>query len=124
MNTTTAETFDSWRIRRRHGHQRYAGHVTEQTIAGAAFLRVDVPTIQRANGAMLEIIPGFTKFLPPQSIHSISPTTEEIIRAYLSTTSAPPPVSRCDLPTLAPPRSNEMTADDLMDELTGEDQDE
>lgn len=67
------EKFDYWCIVEIMGHQRYAGRVTEQTVGGAAFVRVDVP---ESDGR-----PAFTKLFGAGSIYSISPVAEEIARA-------------------------------------------
>lgn len=61
------------------GHKKYAGRVTEQTIGGAAFLRVDVPELKGQSGATF---PAFTKLLGASSIYAITPTTEETARGF------------------------------------------
>lgn len=46
MNTTantSAERFDQWGIVELMGHQRVAGHITEQQVGGTNFVRVDIP---------------------------------------------------------------------------------
>jgi hypothetical protein len=54
------------------GHRRLAGRVTEHVIAGAGFLRVDIP---REDGSTV------TKFVSPKSVYELSPCTEEIAQA-------------------------------------------
>lgn len=51
------------------GHVRIAGKVSEQVIAGAAMLRVDVPKTSKRE--------PFTKFYGANAIYSITPTDEE-----------------------------------------------
>lgn len=67
------EKFDHWAILEILGHQRYSGRVTEQTVGGAAFVRIDVP---ESDGC-----PAFTKLFGAGSIYSITPVSEEIGRA-------------------------------------------
>jgi hypothetical protein len=67
------ETFDCWAVVEVMGHQRYAGHVTEQAVGGCAFVRVDVPAV----GDRL----AFTKLLGQASIFAITPCSEEVARA-------------------------------------------
>lgn len=64
--------FDQWAIVEIMGHQNYAGRVTEETIGGASFVRVDVPQCG-------EIAP-FTKLFGGSSIYCITPVTEEVAR--------------------------------------------
>ncbi|WP_207000657.1 hypothetical protein [Trinickia mobilis] len=40
-----AEKFEQWAIVELFGHQRIAGRISEQTIGGCAFVRVDVPAL-------------------------------------------------------------------------------
>ena len=66
------ESFSSWAIVEVMGHSRYAGHVTEQAIAGASFVRVDVPATDKQA--------AFTKLLGASSIFCITPCDEEVAR--------------------------------------------
>lgn len=55
------------------GHQKIAGLVTEQVIAGQGFIRVDVPETHRH--------PAFTRMFGSGAIYSITPVSEEIAQA-------------------------------------------
>jgi hypothetical protein len=68
-----SEKLESWAIVELFGHSQIAGYVTEQTIGGAAFIRVDVPAV---NGQQ-----EFTKFYGGSAIYAITPTTEQIALA-------------------------------------------
>lgn len=63
-------TFETWAIIELFGHNQIAGYVTEQTIGGTSFVRVDVPGGEEK--------PGFTKLFGGAAIYAITPTTEEI----------------------------------------------
>jgi hypothetical protein len=91
MDEPTA--FDAWGIVELFGHQRIAGKLTEQLIAGTTMLRVDVPTVeirarlsfhdqQRELGApaKVETVPGFTKLYGAGAIYGITPTDEATAR--------------------------------------------
>lgn len=72
MSEAQSARFNQWAILEIMGHQRYAGRVSEETIAGAAFLRIDIP----ARGDQ----PQFTKLFSPSSVYAITPCTEELAR--------------------------------------------
>lgn len=65
--------FREWCIVDIMGHQRFAGLCTEQTLAGRAMLRVDVPKTAHQ--------PAFSVLFGGQAIYSITPTTEELARS-------------------------------------------
>lgn len=73
MSETTQQPFEQWAIVEIMGHQRYAGLVTEQVIAGTGFVRIDVPETERG--------PAYTKVFGPSAIYGITFCTEEIARA-------------------------------------------
>ena len=62
--------FEGWAIVELMGHNTIAGYVSEQSIAGVAMLRVDVPATDSQ--------PAFTKFYSGSAIYGITPTTEQI----------------------------------------------
>lgn len=76
------ERFDAWALVEVMGHRRFAGRVTEQTIAGAGFVRVDVP---EQDGR-----PAFTKVFSPTSIYAITPLSEETARGLVTGCRAEP----------------------------------
>lgn len=78
----TPEKFETWGLVEVMGHQRYAGLITEQTVGGAAFVRVDVPAFEDR--------PAFTKLLGSGSIFAITPTTEQVARGIAQRLQNPP----------------------------------
>jgi hypothetical protein len=83
------EPFDTWAIVEIMGRQRYAGRVTEQTLAGQSMLRIDIPKTAKQS--------EFTKFFSAASLHSLTPTTEEIARGVAENLNNPP-INIYDLP--------------------------
>ncbi len=72
MEAKATETgLQMWAILELMGHRRLAGLVTEAQIAGAGFIRIDIP---KPEG-------NVTQFYSGQSVYSLTPTTEEIARA-------------------------------------------
>jgi hypothetical protein len=73
--TKTADDvkLDIWAYVEIMGHNQIAGHVTEQSIAGAGFIRIDVPEV--------EGVEAYTKFVSPNSIYAINPIGEVEARA-------------------------------------------
>lgn len=71
------ERLEMWALVELFGHQRIAGRVTEATIAGGTFLRVDVPD-------------GATRFFGAAAIYSISPVSEEVARMIALHEKLPP----------------------------------
>jgi hypothetical protein len=64
------QTFDQWCIVELFGHVTLSGRVTEQTIGGCAFIRLDVPEVDGQA--------AFTKLLGQGAIYSITPVSEEV----------------------------------------------
>lgn len=63
------EKFEAFALVELFGHNRLSGKVTEQTIGGASFIRVDVPETNSQ--------PAFSRLLNPSAIYAINPITEE-----------------------------------------------
>lgn len=85
------EAFKEWGILEVMGRLKMAWTISEQTIAGAGMIRIDVPETKSA--------PAFTRFFSPGSIYSITPTSEEIAH-HLAEQWREVPVSRFELPKL------------------------
>jgi hypothetical protein len=75
MDNEPKPTFDQWCIVELMGRQVIAGRVTEQTIGGCAFLRVDVPETEKQ--------PAFTRFYGQAAIYAMTPVSEEVARVSL-----------------------------------------
>ena len=74
-----SKSFEQFAIVELMGHNMIAGYVTEQIIAGAAFVRIDVPDVIACPDASLSV-PGFTKLFGPAAIYAITPTDETTAR--------------------------------------------
>lgn len=84
------DNFDEWAVLDLFGHQRIAGHVTNQNVGSATFVRVDVPT---KDGKAV----AFTRFFNPSAIYSVSPVSKPVAVAVAQTIDAQP-VQAWDLP--------------------------
>lgn len=87
----TTEKFDQWCIVELFGHQRIGGKVSEQVIADQGFVRVDVPEVKDQV--------GFTRLFGTGAIYSITPVSEEIVRAFVAA-HVPAPVQPYELKRL------------------------
>lgn len=91
--TETAENPDGkyagWVILELMGHRRLSGFLSEQEIAGRAFLRLDIPSN-----------PPATQFYGPEAVYCITPTTEEMACA-VAAIGRVAPVQRWELPRVA-----------------------
>lgn len=67
------EKFEAWAIVELFGHQKIAGRLTEQTIGGCHFIRVDVPAFEDS--------PAFTKLYTQGAIYGVTFVGEQIARA-------------------------------------------
>lgn len=78
----TIEKFEAWALLELFGHNRIAGKVTEQTIGGGSFVRVDVPETSESK--------TFTRLLNPSAIYAINPVTEEVARGLAESIKSKP----------------------------------
>jgi len=85
----TKTTFDCWAVLELFGHVRLAGRVTEASIGGCSFLRVDVPDKEGAT--------QFTRYFGNGAIYSMTPVTEDVARA-VGNGSATAPVKPWEMP--------------------------
>ena len=99
MTDAEQDQFSEWCILEMMGHRRLAGKVTEATVAGAAFLRIDVYGEDEDAPALA------TQFYAPASVYAMTPTTEAVCRRFAEARGAAEPVSRYDLALPAPPRT-------------------
>ena len=87
MENTEQKSFDCWCIVEIFGHQKYAGRVTEQTIGGCSFVRLDVPELPERKSVRWGreetqlAVPAFTKLFGQGAIYSITPVDESVARA-------------------------------------------
>jgi hypothetical protein len=92
MSNETKNGFNEWALVELMGHQKIVGRVSEASLAGGAFLRIDVPAADENK--------AFTRFYGPGAIYSINPIDEALamrmIREYRNE-----PVSRFELPQIA-----------------------
>lgn len=72
------QQFEQWAIVELFGHQRVAGRVTEQTIGGCAFVRVDVPACEEVPG--LPATQAFTKLYGQGAIYAVTFVDEAAAR--------------------------------------------
>lgn len=66
-----------WALVELFGHNRIAGEISEQTIGGCSFVRIDVPATDSE--------PGFTKLYGNGAIYAVTFVQEEIARAAAKT---------------------------------------
>ena len=103
MNETKG-TLEIWAIVELFGYSQMAGYLSEQSIAGTSFVRIDVPETDES--------PGFTKFLGGTALYSITPTTEEIARIAAARLNARP-VNPWVIPIMLPESSGEVSSEEI-----------
>jgi len=105
-----SEKFESWAVVELFGHQKIAGRVSEQQIAGSTMLRIDVP---EAEGQT-----GFTRFYGGNAVYSITPTDEVTTRRAVEMLQARPITI---YGVIAPERQIEARLTDSEDDYPDED---
>lgn len=95
MSTDERTPFEGWAILELMGHRRLAGYLSEETVAGGAFVRIDVPgpSAEEADSVL-----GWfaTQFYAPAAVYCITPTSEETAR-LIAARNKPTPAYRWEL---------------------------
>ena len=88
--------FDSWAVVELFGHQQIAGRVTEASIGGCSFLRVDVPdqpaTEKRDWYSAKPALPAYTRYFGNGAIYALTPCTEAAARTVAARIRVTPPI--------------------------------
>ncbi len=100
-NVNEAPVFEGWAILELMGHRKLGGYVREQNVAGAGFIRIDVPG-KDGNVA--------TQFYAPGALYCLTPVTEDIARRF-AVGVQPEPVTRWELPPARGPSAERERAD-------------
>lgn len=91
------QKFESWAVVELFGHQRIAGLVTEATIGGCSFVRVDVPEQPAIEPTQWHgarpAIPAYTRYFGQGAIYALNPCSEEGARYTASEIRARPPIA-------------------------------
>jgi hypothetical protein len=103
--------FEAWGLLELFGHQRIAGKLSEETIGGCHFIRIDVPENAAAVPAISghpypPATPAYTRYFTQGAIYSMTPTSEAVARkmaANLRTV----PIQAYDLPRLSHQRGDD-----------------
>lgn len=98
MTDEKRDTFEGWAILELMGHRRLAGYVSEQQLAGGAFVRVDVPgRLHTEPTGDQEERDAATQFYSPAAVYCITPCAERLARE-IAESARPRPVNEWDLP--------------------------
>lgn len=84
------DAFEGWAILELMGHRRLAGYLSEATLAGGAFVRIDVPGPEDGD------VKSATQFYAPGAVYCITPTSEDVARK-VANLSRPEPVTRWEI---------------------------
>lgn len=117
--TDQVQAFEAWALVEIFGHSRLAGKVTEQSVGGCNFVRVDVPEVE-ARGVK---IPAFTQLLGEKSIFRLTLCTEETARKAAVAWQAAPFVA-FEAPTVPALTHRERWDDDQYDDDPLDDHDD
>lgn len=104
------EKFEHWCLLELFGHQRIAGMVTEATIGGCAFLRVDVPS---EDGVGVR----YTKYFGNGAIYAMTVTDKPTAVRIANNLNPTPPTPRIgDQRALAATTDSDRHYDDDLDD--------
>jgi hypothetical protein len=78
MHSAAPVGFQAWAVVEVFDHESLSGYVTEETIGGTAFLRVDVPAVAPENRH--PDLPAFTRLLSLRAVKTITPVSEAAAR--------------------------------------------
>lgn len=109
-----------WAVLELLGHRKLAGYVQEATLAGGAFLRIDVclPADASHDGESFEDEDGApllriaSQFYPPSSVYCLTPTTREMC-LRMAQRYQPEPITRWELPAPEPTREDVNEAEEV-----------
>ena len=95
MSEQIKPDFRQWAVVELMGHQRIAGWVTEETIGGCSFIRVDVPKADApADSPLTPENTMFTRHLGSPAIYALNPTTQAEVMRIVKVLHPPPPTPR------------------------------
>lgn len=81
----STEKFEHWCLVELYGHNRIVGKVTEATIGGCSFVRVDVPEVGERQAC--------TRYFGNGAIYAINPMSEEAAMLLLEQIAEEPPIA-------------------------------
>ncbi len=99
------QKFEAWGLLELFGHQRIAGKLSEETIGGCHFIRIDVPEIPADSAEALPsrfaagATPAYTRYFTQGAIYSMTPTSEAVARKIAASLRTVP-VQAYDMPRL------------------------
>jgi len=97
------DKFDSWAVVELFGHQQIAGRVTEASIGGCSFLRVDVPNQPSTEAQDFysgqPALPAYTRYFGQGAIYALNPCSEPVARRVAERIRAQPPIPFEPIPT-------------------------
>jgi hypothetical protein len=82
------DKFESWGVVELFGHTTIAGKISEATIGGCSFVRVDVPNFDQSENAHSPW--AYTRFLGQGAIYALNPTSEDVARIKARGCQEPP----------------------------------
>lgn len=85
----STEKFETWGIVELFGHQTIAGRISEATIGGCSFVRVDVPSVE-GNFAEVDKEWSYTRYFGQGAIYALNPTSEAVARSKARNCQEPP----------------------------------